>query len=274
MKQRTISKPVSSQGIGIHSGKDVKITINPAKTGTGIKFKRTDLAGQPLIRADVSCLAEAHRSTNLRVDGVDVRTIEHLMAAAGGLGISNLEVELDSEELPAFDGSAKKYVELIKEAGIAEQKADAEAYALKKPVWVVEKDKLIVALPSKIFKARYFISFPESFVGEQSFEYSEEMDFSEEIAPARTFGFLKEIEHLKNKGLALGGSLDNAVVIGEDEYLTERRFKDELVRHKVLDLIGDLEVLGRGLKCEIIALQAGHKMHLELVKKIKEELKC
>ncbi len=271
MKQRTIKKEVSYSGIGLHTGKRVKITFKPAPIDSGVRFVRVDLEEQPQIAAEVSKVIKASRETSIGEGEVKVQSIEHILAALAGLRIDNLEIEIDSDELPAADGSTLPFVQVLKETGVIEQEKERECLELKEPVSYTKEGVYLVALPDEELKISYTIDFDHPVLKTQfaSFAINEDI-FTKEIAPARTFGFESEVRELREKGLIKGGNLDNAVVIGEKGILNKEplRFPDEFVRHKILDLLGDLYLIGTSLKAHIIALKSGHGANVELVKKI------
>lgn len=269
--QRTIKKEASYSGIGLHTGKKVKITCKPASVDGGVRFVRVDLEGKPQTVAEISRVIKASRETSIGEGEVKVQSVEHLLAALTGLGIDNLEIEIDSDELPAADGSALPLVKILKEVGIVEQEKEKKYLKLKEPVSFVREGVYLVALPNEELKISYTIDFNHPVLKTQfaSFVINEDT-FIKEIAPARTFGFESEVRELNEKGLIKGGSLENAVVIGEKGILNKEplRFPDEFVRHKILDLLGDLYLIGTSLKAHIIALKSGHGANVELVKKI------
>lgn len=272
--QQTIQRPVSCSGIGLHTGKPVRMTLRPASEGFGIVFKRIDLGEDALVEARPEHVADVHYSTTIAKDGVEVRTIEHLMAALAGLGIDNLLVELVGEEVPAADGSAAPFAELIREAGLLKQQAPRTSLRVKRPIAIDLGNRSIRLVPSKTLKVIYTMTFDHPLLGEQTvaLPISSEV-FIREVAPARTYGFLKDVEHLRSRGLAKGGSLGNAIVIGEEGILNGKlRFRDELVRHKILDLLGDLYLLGKPVVGTIIAHSAGHLLHTKLVREIQRQL--
>ncbi len=271
MKQRTIGREVSYSGIGLHTGKKVKITFKPASVDGGVRFVRVDLEGKPQMVAEVTKVIKASRETSLGEGELKIQSVEHILAALTGLGIDNLIIEIDSDEAPAADGSALPFAQVLKEAGIAEQKKEREYLELKEPVSYVKEDVYLIALPDEELKISYTIDFDHPVLKTQfaSFVINEDT-FVKEIAPARTFGFESEVKELREKGLIKGGSLENAVVISEKGILNKEplKFPDEFVRHKILDLLGDLYLIGPPLKAHIIALKSGHGANVELVKKI------
>jgi UDP-3-O-[3-hydroxymyristoyl] N-acetylglucosamine deacetylase/3-hydroxyacyl-[acyl-carrier-protein] dehydratase len=271
--QRTIKGPVSYSGIGLHTGDKTTITFNPAPPDTGAVFIRTDLPDRPRIKADVAHVTDIARGTTIGLDGVKVLTIEHVLAAFAGLEIDNIYCELDASEPPVGDGSAIPFVDALNEAGIVEQDRPSKQARVVDPV-IYEHDGLVlVALPSDKLTLSYLIEYGHPLLGTQFRSFPIEPSvFKHEIAPARTFCFLRDVEQLKAQGLIKGGSLENAVVIGDENILNERlRFDDEFVRHKVLDLLGDLVLLGTPLVGHIIAIKAGHASHVEFVKQLRQE---
>lgn len=269
-KQKTISKEVSYSGIGLHTGNNVSIKLKPAPENTGIIFVRCDLPENPKIKADISNVLTTVRGTTVGLDEkTSVHTVEHLLSSLFAFGVDNLIIEMDSNEPPIADGSALHFVELIKKAGITELSAEKKCFNLLAPIVYKNDDVLIAATPSDKFHISCTIIYNHPLLKTQflSLDITPEI-FETEIAPARTFCFDYEIEALKNKGLAKGGSLENAVVIGAKKIFTDMRFEDEFVRHKILDLIGDISLLGSSLKMEVSAVKCGHKNNMEFAKKI------
>ena len=270
--QRTIRRPVACSGIGLHSGQKVTLRLRPAAANHGIVFKRLDLDGLE-IPADVSHVAGLHYATGLARETTSVETVEHLLAALVSLGIDNVVVELNQAEVPIMDGSAASFVYLVHEAGIKPQSASRKFLKVVRPISLSRGDKRIALYPSDHFKVTYSISFDHPLLRHQSrtMQLSEEV-FVDEIAPARTFGFLKEVEVLRQRGLALGGSLDNAIVLGETGVLNSSlRFEDEFVRHKILDAIGDLALVGYPIIGHLVAHRGGHALHASFAQKILED---
>jgi UDP-3-O-[3-hydroxymyristoyl] N-acetylglucosamine deacetylase len=259
--QRTISKNVRFSGIGLHSGKTVHLTLKPAPINHGIKFIRKDLPDDPTIPARFNCVVDTSLATVIGSDGVIVSTIEHLMACLAGLSIDNALVELDSYEVPVMDGSAGPFTRMIVEAGIREQEAARHFFVLKEPIELEQDGKFVGAYPDTTFKITCNIDFEHPLIRKQSCSI-EVVDhiFESEISSARTFGFLHEVEYMKRYGLARGGSLDNAVVIDENDILNEDglRYRDEFVRHKLLDCIGDFSLLGMPILAHIVTNKSGH----------------
>jgi len=271
--QRTLRRPVSCSGIGLHSGNKVTLSLKPAPADFGIRFQRADLGGLE-VPATVTHLGGIQLATGLTREAVSVETVEHLLAALTALGIDNVIVELNSPEVPIMDGSAAPFVYLIlNEAGVKRLTAPKKFLKVLRPISLSQGDKRIALYPSDHFKVTYSISFDHPLIRHQSrtMKITDE-SFVEEIAPARTFGFLKEVEMLRQRGLALGGSLDNAIVLGETGVLNNAlRFEDEFVRHKILDAIGDLALVGYPVIGHLVAHRAGHALHTEFAAKILEE---
>jgi UDP-3-O-[3-hydroxymyristoyl] N-acetylglucosamine deacetylase/3-hydroxyacyl-[acyl-carrier-protein] dehydratase len=274
-RQITIARPVTYSGVGLHSGNQCHMTFLPAKANTGIRFVRTDLEGQPEIAVDPDHVVGVERGTTIGVNGTEVQTIEHVLAAIAARGIDNLVIELDAGEPPVADGSSLPFWKALQEAGTQELDAPRRVYRVEEPIFFEEGDVEITLLPSDRLQISFAIDFDHPLVRHQfeSFEITPET-FEREIAPARTFGFLHEIEQLKAAGLIRGGNLRNAIVIGDDKILNEDhlRFPTELVRHKILDLLGDLKVLNVDLKAHIIAHRSGHRTHLKLVQILKRRI--
>jgi UDP-3-O-[3-hydroxymyristoyl] N-acetylglucosamine deacetylase len=269
--QRTLRRPQSCAGIGLHSGNKVTLALKPAPADFGIRFRRTDLEGLE-IPATVANLAGMQYATGLARATGSVKTVEHLLAALVSLGIDNVCVELDYPEVPIMDGSASPFVYLVHEAGVKQLPAPRRYLKVIRPISLSRGDKRIALYPSDHFKVTYSISFDHPLLRHQSrtLRITEE-SFCDEIAPARTFGFLKEVETLRQHGLALGGSLDNAVVLGETGVLNALRFEDEFVRHKILDVIGDLALVGYPVIGHLVAHRGGHALHTAFAAKILEE---
>lgn len=271
--QRTIGRSVSLKGIGLHTGEPVAMTLRPAPVGTGVLFRRIDLGENAFVEARLENVVDVHYATTIAKGGVEVKTIEHLMAAFFGLGVDNVVVELDSREVPAVDGSAYPFVELILEAGLKPQPTPRTVLKVRRPITVDLGHRSIRLIPSETFKVIYTMAFDHPLFGEQTVALTLSAEgFIKEIAKARTYGFLKDVEQLRRMGLAKGGSLENAIIIGETGVLNGGlRYRDELVRHKILDLLGDLYLLGKPLVGTIIAYGAGHLLHAKLVKAIQRQ---
>src|SRR3954447_17534289 len=271
--QRTLRRPVSCTGIGLHSGNKVTLSLKPSPADSGIRFQRSDLGGLE-IPAIVTHLGGIQYQTGLTREAVSVETVEHLLAALTALGIDNAIVELNSPEVPIMDGSAAPFVYLVHEAGVKRLQAPRRYLKVLRPISLTHGDKRIALYPSDHFKVTYSISFDHPLLRHQSrtMRITEE-SFVEDIAPARTFGFLKEVEMLRQRGLALGGSLDNAIVLGETGVLNNAlRFEDEFVRHKILDVIGDLSLVGFPVIGHLVAHRGGHALHTAFAARILEEV--
>jgi UDP-3-O-[3-hydroxymyristoyl] N-acetylglucosamine deacetylase len=270
--QRTIRRQVSCVGIGLHSGNKVNLTLKPAPADFGIRFRRTDLGSHEL-PATVQHLAGIQLATGLASKELSVETVEHLLAALVSVGIDNLLIELNSPEVPIMDGSAAPFIYLIHEAGVKRLQTPRKYLKIVRPIAISRGDKRIALFPSDHFKVTYSISYDHPLLRHQSrtLRITEE-SFAEEIAPARTFTFLKDVEMLRQNGLALGGSLENAIVLGETGVLNNAlRYEDEFVRHKILDAVGDLALVGYPVIGHLVAHRAGHALHTEFAGKILEE---
>lgn len=266
IRQRTLHNTIRATGVGLHTGEKVYLTLRPAPVNTGIVFRRVDLNPVVEIAARAENVGDTTLSTTLVKGDVRVSTVEHLLSAMAGLGIDNCYVELSAAEVPIMDGSAGPFVFLIQSAGIEEQKAPKRFIRIKRPITVEEGDKKASLLPFAGFKVSFTIDFDHPVFRDRSGHA--ELDFSstsfvKEVSRARTFGFMHEIEYLRSKGLAQGGSVDNAIVIDEYRILNEGglRYEDEFVRHKVLDAIGDLYLLGYSLIGEFRAHKSGHALN-------------
>ena len=271
--QKTIRSPISCSGIGLHSGKKAHLTLKPAAVDSGIIFRRIDLPMRPTVAAKLSNVTHANYATSLCESEVTVQTVEHLLAALAGLGVDNLIIELDGNEVPIMDGSAAPFIYLLHEAGLKVQSRPRTFIKIEKTIQVSDGDKYIKISPYNELKIDYQIDFNHPFLQNQRycFEWSEE-GFAKKIARARTFGFLREIELLRKSGLAKGGSLDNAIVIGDYSILNGKlRFEEELVCHKIMDCIGDFYLLGKPIIGHIEAYKAGHLLHSALGRRIEKE---
>lgn len=269
--QRTLRRPIACSGIGLHSGRKVSLTLRPAPAGHGIRFVRVDLDGLE-IPAAVDYVSSITLATGLARGGASVETVEHLLAALVSQGVDNVLVELSQPEVPIMDGSAAPFIYLIQEAGIRKLGEPRRFLKVIRPVTLAEGDKSVALYPADRFKVSYTISFDHPLLRHQSRTISlDEETFVEEIAPARTFGFLKEVEMMRQRGLALGGSLDNAVVLGETGALNTLRFEDEFVRHKILDAIGDLALVGHPLVGHLVVHRGGHALHTAFGRKLLAE---
>ncbi len=269
--QCTIKDVVNYEGIGLHTGRKIALSLKPQEPNKGIVFIRTDLKDNPQIPATTEYIEDSNRGVTLKKGDVYIHTVEHLLSAIFGLGIDNIRIELSGSELPVGDGSALPYVKLIKEGGIVLQSESVKYREVSEPIWFFESSKGIMFLPDSSFKIDYIIQFDHPVIGLQSGRFCLTPDlFEKEIASARTFGFLEEVENLWQKGLAQGGNLSNTVVIAKESILNPEglRFTDEPLRHKVLDLIGDLSLVGSGLKGHVLAIKSGHDLNIKLAKKL------
>ena len=270
VRRQTLATDISLSGVGLHSGRPVRMRLVPAEAETGIVFVRTDADGARL-PATIEHVGPSFYATVLRRDELRISTVEHLMAALYALQVDDLMVELDGAELPILDGSSRPFVEAILEAGRTELPVERQYMTLVRPVIVSDQEKRIAAYPSPEFRITYAIDFDHPLLGYQelSVRLWRDGDFAEKLASARTFTFEDEVVRLRKRGLALGGSLDNALVIGETGLLNpELRFPDEFVRHKMLDLTGDLSLLGRPLCAHVVAYRAGHDLHARLARRL------
>ncbi len=300
-KQRTIKKDVSLKGTGLHTGKDVKITFKPANENTGYTFRRTDIENQPEIKAIVDNVVGTSRSTVLQQNGASVATVEHVLSAIYGLGIDNLIIEIDGPETPILDGSSKIYVEKLIEAGIKEQNDNRKYFVVKNNISFTDSDTgtQITAYPAEELSLNVMIDYNSTVMGEQHASLVSLSEYQNEIAPCKTFVFLKELEVLLKNNQIKGGDLSNALVIVEKEFtqkefdriadlfhkdhqkyhgrgiLNEQdmTFPNEPARHKLLDLLGDMALVGMRVKGKIFASKPGHFSNIQFVKKICKEVK-
>jgi len=276
-KQRTIAKEIRLQGIGLHTAKHATLTFKPAQADSGISFVRIDLPDRPVIKACIDNAIPQPRSprrTCLGRDGAHVYTIEHLMAALLGLGIDNIEVEIDNEEVPGLDGSSLNFLEALTKAGISEEDKPRAYYSIKEPIIIEEPGASIIALPSTDFKISYTLSYAHPLLKAQFIEINLSPEiFKQELAAARTFCLESEANDLQQQGFGQGANYENTLVLGKDGVIKNKlRFTDEFVRHKVMDLLGDLYLVGQPIKGHIIALKSGHALNLKLARKIKQQI--
>ncbi len=271
--RKTLKDTVSLKGLGLHSGATVHLNIHPAEPGTGIQFYYPENRRFVRIPVSIDSVIDTENAVTVGKDGVRIQTIEHLMAAIYCLGITDARLEIDGKEVPIMDGSSRPFLEAMQDSGLEEFPQTVEPIEITHPIWVVEGDKYLVLLPSADWKVTYSIDFNHPLLRGQTLHMELDQDvLSREILPARTFGFLKDVEYLQSRGLALGGSLDNAVVLTEDSYLNDSlRFENECIRHKVLDLIGDLAIMGRPFKGHLIASKAGHSLDISLARCILQQ---
>jgi UDP-3-O-[3-hydroxymyristoyl] N-acetylglucosamine deacetylase len=273
IRQRTLKNTIRATGVGLHSGEKVYLTLKPAPVDHGIVFRRVDLEPIVDIQAKATNVGETTMSTTLVQDGVRVDTVEHLLSAMAGLGIDNAIIELSAQEVPIMDGSAGPFVFLIQSAGIAEQSKAKRFIRIKKKVEVREGDKVASFVPYNGFKVTFEIEFDHPAFKQSAQKAS--LDFSstsfvKEVSRARTFGFMKDIEFLRSKNLALGGSVNNAIVVDEYRVVNEDglRYEDEFVKHKILDAVGDLYLLGHSLIGEFVGFKSGHGLNNKLLREL------
>ena len=300
-KQHTIKNKVQIKGTGLHTGIEVEMSLIPASPGFGIQFKRIDILNSPLIKADCDLVTETSRGTTLQIDDVKINTVEHILAALTGMGVDNVLIELNAPEIPIMDGSSRKFIEMIEKAEIVEQEATKIWYSIEENIFLSDPVKRVemVALPSNKFEITTLIDFNSPTLGTQHASLHSIKDFKNEIAPCRTFCFLHELETLIKENLIKGGDLNNAIVVVDkipsedtltrlskifnkekisyntDGYLNnlELRYPNEPARHKLLDVIGDLTLIGYPIKSKIIATRPGHSSNVEFAKKIKNYIK-
>ncbi|RTL51511.1 MAG: bifunctional UDP-3-O-[3-hydroxymyristoyl] N-acetylglucosamine deacetylase/3-hydroxyacyl-ACP dehydratase [Sphingobacteriales bacterium] len=300
-KQHTLSKSISIKGTGLHTGILVEMNLKPANPGFGIQFQRTDLPGQPIIKADCDLVTDTSRGTTLQIGDAKVSTVEHILAALVGLGIDNVLIEINGPEIPIMDGSSAPFITFIEEAGIAEQDAAKAWYSIDENIYLYDEKKRVemVAMPAIDYQITTLIDFNSPVLGTQHAGLKTIKDFKTEIAPCRTFVFLHELEMLLDNNLIKGGDINNAIVVvdkpltdGEMERLAktfkrekievksegylnnlELRFPNEPARHKLLDVVGDLALIGYPIKAHIIANRPGHSTNVEFAKKIKQYIK-
>jgi UDP-3-O-[3-hydroxymyristoyl] N-acetylglucosamine deacetylase len=266
--QRTLKKELVFEGKGLHTGEHAVVKLKPAPKDTGIVFCRTDKGA--VISANVNSVSDTAFATTLGSNGTKIKTVEHILAAVSGLGIDNLIIEVNGPEIPILDGSSAKFVDMILKGGIARQSSERLYIEVLKPIVFKEGKTEITALPYEGRRITCQIHFKHRILGHQKMSVElEEESFIKELAPARTFGFLKDVEYLRAKGLAKGGSLENAVILGEDGVINDSglRFEDEFIRHKILDFIGDLSLLGFPVYGHILATRPGHTANMKFIKK-------
>jgi UDP-3-O-[3-hydroxymyristoyl] N-acetylglucosamine deacetylase len=273
IKQRTLKNAIRATGVGLHTGKKVLLTLRPALPNTGIIFRRVDLDHPTEIRACPENVGDTRLSTTLVKGKIRIATVEHLLSALAGFGIDNAYVDLSASEVPIMDGSAGPFVFLIQSAGVVEQNATKQFIRIKEQVRVTDKDKWAMFEPFNGFKVGFTIQFDHPVFNENNSQA--EIDFSttsfvKEVSRARTFGFMRDVELLREKNLALGGSLDNAVVVDDYRILNDDglRYEDECVKHKILDAIGDLYLLGHSLIGSFTGYKSGHELNNRLLKKL------
>ena len=267
-KQITLATGVSYAGAGLHSGKDVTMRLKPGNSDTGIVFIRTDLPGQPEIHARAELVTSTLKATTLSENGAQVFTVEHLLGALFAMGVDNCRIEMDSPEPPVTDGSGLVFAQLVQQAGRTELEAEKKVRVIDRTFSVYDGDKFITMQPYDGTRVSFTSVNPHPLLGTQYYDLLlDEETFLQEIAPARTIGFMHEVEQMRKMGLGLGGNLENALVYDDTKCLSVPRFPDELVRHKILDVLGDLSLIGpwRG---HIIAVKSGHSYNSQLAKQI------
>jgi len=297
-KQKTITKPVSIEGVGLHTGQKVKMTFRPAPENHGIIFERTDLEGHPVIEAKADYVSGTLRGTTLEKNGVQINTVEHVLAAVSGMDLDNIIIQLDASEPPIMDGSAMPFVEMIEQAGITEQNAEREVFVVKENISYIDPDtgSEMILMPSDKFQVTCMVDFGTKVLGTQNAYLKDLSEFKEQIAGARTFSFLHELEVLLKNGLIKGGDLNNAIVFVDKEISPDTlellkkafgrediqvkpngilnnlalRWPNEAARHKLLDIIGDMTLVGTKIQGKIIASKPGHKINTAFAKKVRK----
>jgi UDP-3-O-[3-hydroxymyristoyl] N-acetylglucosamine deacetylase len=266
LKQRTLKSQIKTTGVGLHTGARVELTLRPAPPDSGISFHRADLPGSPIIAADARNVSDTRLSSSLEKDGAKISTVEHLMSALAGLGIDNLHVDVSGPEIPIMDGSSAPFVFLLQSAGIQEQPVPKRYLRILSPVEVRHGDKWARFDPHPGFKLDFTIDFPHPVFGSENrhvlIDFAEH-SYTKEVSRARTFGFMQDVEAMRDAGLALGGSLQNAIVLDEYRVLNSEglRYENEFAKHKVLDAIGDLYLLGHPLIGSFTAFKSGHALN-------------
>ncbi|MDZ4742251.1 MAG: bifunctional UDP-3-O-[3-hydroxymyristoyl] N-acetylglucosamine deacetylase/3-hydroxyacyl-ACP dehydratase [Verrucomicrobiota bacterium] len=269
--QKTLARSISLSGLALHTGNKVNLTFHPAAENHGFKFKRTDLTDHPVLDAHVDLVKQVERSTTIADGAIKIHTIEHVLSSLSGMGVDNCLIEMDSNEPPICEGSAREYVRMIKEAGIVEQKAPCNYFTLREPLHIFGKDgSMILAVPDNDFKISCTNANHTGFFTQYMSQTIDPAVYEAEIASARTFVFYEEVQKLMESGLIKGGSLENAVVIRGQSILSKEplRFPDEFVRHKILDIIGDMSTIGRRLRAHIIAVKPSHGLNVEMARAI------
>jgi len=274
-KQRTIAKEIQLKGFGIHTGNKVNVNLKPAAVDSGVTFIRMDISGAPRIKANTEFLLtqKLSRRSSIGNGQAEVQTVEHLLAALSSLGIDNIDIQMDNNELPGLDGSAIGFVEALEKAGTSLQEKQKYIYTVDAPIGIQEGPGSITILPSKEFKVSYTLSYEHPLLESQFLELAVNAEsFKSQIAPARTFCLESEAGELQSQGLGLGANYENTLVVGAEGVIKNKlRFKDEFVRHKILDLIGDLYLAGCSICGHVIALKSGHSLNLKFAQKISEQ---
>ncbi len=275
--QCTLGESIRFKGIGLHSGQKITVKIRPAPVDSGILFIRSDIKKSPYIKACPENVVSTKLATTVGINGISISTVEHLMGAFRSYGIDNVIVEVDNVEIPILDGSAMGYTYLFEKAKVLKQNRLRKFLVIKKSFRFCDGDRELVIYPYPKFKINYKISFPHPLIKTQTYSYEVEKEtFETEIAPARTFGFAKDVEKLRKIGLAKGGSLNSAVVLDDYGLINKEglRFPNEFVRHKILDLIGDITIVGTQIMGEIHAVKSGHDMHIKFLKELLKHPEC
>ncbi len=271
-QQKTLQKAEKFNGVGIHTGEEVSLSFSPAKAGEGVFFRRVDLPSQPIIPAAIEYVVDTARGTTLGIGEVKIHTVEHVLAALRAFDIDNVCIELDGIEPPAGNGSSDVFVSMIEQAGVVELEATRSVAFLKSPVWFSHNDVHLVAIPSDAYRLSYTLHYPRTeAIGTQYFNFILSQEgFKKEVAPCRTFSLYEELTYLMDRDLIRGGSLENAVVVHGRAIISKQGlfYPDEAVRHKVLDLIGDLSLVGIPFNAHVIALQSGHATNCAFAKKL------
>lgn len=275
-KQKTIVNQVTLKGVGIHTGNKVNVIFKPAEVDSGVTFIRTDISGAPRVKADVGSLLLApkfSRRSSIGNDQAEVQTVEHLMAALSSLGIDNIDIQINNNEVPGLDGSSINFLEALQKAGLAHQDAPRYVYTVKEPICIQEGSGSITILPAKEFKISYTLNYDHPMLAAQFLEIAVNAEsFKTALSSARTFCLESEASQLQNQGLGLGANYENTLVVGKTGVIKNKlRFPDEFVRHKILDLIGDLYLAGCPLRGHVVALKSGHSLNLKIAQKIYEQ---
>ena len=269
MMQATLRETLRFEGVGLHTGADAAVSVQPAGAGAGLSF----LLGDVRVPATVEHVCDTSRATVLGSGGASVSTTEHLLSALFAMGVANAEIHVRGPEVPVLDGSAAQFVAAIDACGLVDQGRERAVLDLDEPVVVQGDDRMMVALPAPEFRVRFIADFPPPIGTQYYYGAIKPNEYRDEVAGARTFGYLHEIEALRARGLARGGTLENAIVFAPDGPLQPLRWPNEAVRHKVLDLIGDLALLGAWPRCEIVAFKSGHELHASLTRALRERLR-
>jgi len=277
-RQRTVKSEIRFSGVGLHNGNATHVVIKPALPNSGISFVRTDLSERPNLNAGTSKIVDLHfspRRTSIAVGDVEVQTLEHIMAALYGMGVDNAIIELNTDEIPGLDGSAIPFLDILKKAEIVEQDAARKYFSVREPLWCSDGEAFILILPSSKFEISYTLDYDHPLLKSQYVKITLDGDsssFEKEIAPARTFCLEREVASLRKMGLGKGADYDNTLVVGNRRVIRNRtRFQDEFARHKILDLIGDLYLLGCPIRGHVIAIKSGHSLNVKLLSKLRQQ---